>query len=383
MRMLVAHRFRTRGRPAEGGRAAAPARPLAVLAAGVAALGLAACGRGGDEAVKGPVRPVRTTTIAAPATTPAATFAGRIEAKDSVSLAFRIGGRLSERLVGLGAEVKEGQVLARLEPENELNDLRSARAALSAAEGVLRQAEGRYERQAHLHARGVTSQADFEAAEQARKAAASQVEAAAAKVRIAEDVVGFTVLTADAPGVVTAVGAEPGEVVSPGRMVLRLARREGRDAVFDVPAAALDDLALADRVTVQAVGDDGIKAVGRVREVSPEADPVTRLFRIRVGLVDAPRAMALGSAVQGSFAARHADGISLPATALVPGGTEAAVWVVDAATGKVALRPVKVERSDPAVALVSAGLGVGDVVVTAGAGSLKAGQTVRLAGGTP
>lgn len=383
MSKVAVHRFLMRGPSAGEGEAAATIRPAALLAVACVALAVAACNRDGDEAQKGPVRPVRTTTVAAPGQAQAASFAGLIEAKDSVSLAFRIGGRLSERLVGVGAEVKDGQVLARLEPENELNDLRSARAALAAAEGLLRQAHGQYERQSHLHARGVTSLADFETAEQARKAAASQVEAAAAKVRIAEDVVSFTVLSADAPGLVTAVGAEPGEVVSPGRMILRLARREGRDAVFDVPAGTLDDFALADRVTVQAVGDANVKAVGRVREVSPEADPVTRLFRIRVGLVDAPRAMALGSAVQGSFAARHSDAVSVPAAALAPGGSEPAVWVVDPASGKVALRPVTIQRSDPAVVIVSAGLSPGDVVVTAGAGSLKAGQTVRLSGGAP
>jgi RND family efflux transporter MFP subunit len=349
----------------------------------VLTLALSACGRGEEEAAPAPVRPVRTTTVAAAQAAPALTFSGRIEAKDSVDLSFRIGGRLQERLVGVGAAVKEGDVLARLEPETELNELRSARAALAAAEGLLRQADGRYERQSHLYQRGVTSRAEFEAAEQGRKAAAAQVEAAAAKVRIAEDVVGFTVLKADAPGVVTAVGAEPGEVVAPGRLVVRLARRDGRDAVFDVPAKALDELALADRVTVQAVWESGLRAAGRVREVSPEADPVTRLFRIRVGLVEPPPALALGSAVQGQFTPRASEGMSLPADALVQGAPQPSVWIVDPATGKLALRTVTLERADPASAIVSAGLRPGEIVVTAGVNGLKAGQQVRLAGGTP
>ncbi len=346
-------------------------------------LGLSACGRGEEEAAPVPVRPVRTTTVVGAQPAQPLTFSGRIEAKDSVDLAFRIGGRLQERLVGVGAAVKEGDVLARLEPETELNELRSARAALSAAQGVLREAEGRFERQSHLYERGVTSRAEFEAAEQGRKAAASQVEAAAAKVRIAEDVVGFTVLKADAPGVVTAIGAEPGEIVAAGRMVVRLARRDGRDAVFDVSSQALDQLAPADRVTVQAVWESGLRAAGRVREVSPEADPVTRLFRIRVGLIDPPPALALGSAVQGQFTPRAGDGVSLPAAALVQNAPQPSVWIVDPATGKLALRSVTVERVDPASAIVSAGLKPGEVVVTAGANGLKAGQQVRLAGGTP
>jgi RND family efflux transporter MFP subunit len=308
------------------------------------------------------------------------TFPGRIEAADTASLGFRISGRVSARLVSVGAEVKEGQLLASLDPETELNELRSARAALAAAEGVLRQAEGRQERQSHLHARGVTSTADLEAAEQGLKAARAQVEAAAAQARVAEDVVGFTELRADAAGVVTAVGAEPGEVVQAGRMVVRLARRDGRDAVFDVPSEALDAFGPDERVSVQASSDPALRASGRVREVAPEADPVTRLFRVRVGLADPPEGLKLGLSVQGSFAPGAPGGLVIPATALVRGGPEPSVWIVDTLKETVSLRPVQVERDDPATVVVAKGLAPGDVVVTAGVNGFQPGQKVRLSG---
>ncbi len=361
-----------------------PRIPLAFgILATLAVAGLTA-GCGGDEDVShGPVRPVRTVTVAATEAAPALTFAGRIEAADTVSLGFRISGRVSERPAAVGATVKDGQVLARLDPETELNELRSARAALAAAEGVLRQAEGRHERQSHLHQRGVTSTADLEAAEQGLKAARAQVEAAAAQVRIAEDVVGFTELRADAAGVVTAIGAEPGEVVQAGRMIVRLARQGGRDAVFDVPADALDSFGPDERVSVEAPSDPALRASGRVREVAPQADPVTRLFRIRVGLTDPPEGLKLGMSVQGSFAPAAAQGLSLPASAIVRSGPEPAVWVVDTLKETVSLRPVKVDRDDPATVIVAQGLMPGEVVVTAGVNGFSPGQKVRLAGVEP
>lgn len=366
-----------------GGRAGlrAALRP-AMLAAAVAA-GLVACDQKAPEPVAAPVRPVRTVTVAAAPAVPQASFSGQIEARDQASLGFRIGGRVAERFVGVGATVKEGQPLARLDPETELNELRSARATLAAAEGVLRQAEAAYERQSHLRARGITSQADYEAAEQTLKAARSQTEAATAGVRIAEDVVGFTVLKADAPGVVTAVGAEPGEVVAAGRMVVQIARRDGRDAVFDVPAAAVAAIGVDDRVTVTLPGAPAVSAAGRVREVTPEADPVTRLFRVRVGLADPPEAMRLGVSVQGTPVPAEAEGFPIPTSALVRANGQPAVFVVDPATRSLAVRPVELAAEDPARVVVRRGLAAGDIVVTAGAAFLKAGQKVRLAGIEP
>jgi len=356
-------------------------RRMAALSA--VAVMLAACSPQAEAPEAPPVRPVRTLTVALERPDPAATFPGRIEAQEQASLGFRIGGRVTERLVGVGATVKAGEILARLDPENELNDLRSARAALAAAEGVLRQAEGRFDRQQHLYARNVTSRAEFEDAGQGRKTARAQVEAAAAKVRIAEDVVGFTTLKADAPGVVTAIGAEPGEVVSAGRMIVTLARRGGRDAVFDVPADSLSYLGVDARVTVTAATDQAAKAEGRVREVAPEADAVTRLFRVRVGLIEPPPGLALGSAIQGTFAKTAKAGVAVPAAAIVRSAKETSVWLVDPATRKLALRPVQLVGEDPAYAVIGSGLAEGDVVVTAGAASLKAGQLVRLAGVEP
>jgi RND family efflux transporter MFP subunit len=357
--------------------------PRAVLlasAALLAALVLAACDSEPQSSPPAVVRPVRTITVEAPRAATPTSFIGRIESQEQAALAFRIGGRIAERLVGVGEEVREGQILARLDPENELNALRSARAALSAAQGLMRRMDNQYERQKHLLERGVTSQADFEVAEQARTAARSQVDAAEANLAIAKEVVGFTTLNADAAGVVTATGAEPGEVVVAGRMIVQLARRAGRDAVFELPESALRTTRPDDRIVVTLNGDPSVTASGRVREIAPEADPVTRTFQVRVGLNDPPSALRLGTAVTGRSLDESEAAVAIPASALLTRDKAAAVWVVDPATSTVSLRPLEILRADPATALVGAGLSPGDVVVTAGVNRLSEGQAVRLLG---
>lgn len=353
-----------------------------VAAAAVVALGVASCNREEKEAPP-PVRYVRTVTVEAPRQAPDLAFTGHIEAQDQASLAFRIGGRLAERLVGVGASVKEGEIVARLDPENELNDLRSAQAALTAAQGDLRKAENQFQRQSHLLDRHITTQADFEAAQQALTAARAQVDATQARVRSAEDVVGFTTLTADAPGIVTRVGAEPSEVVTAGRMIVQLARREGRDAVFEIPADLVRQLTPGMRVRVALTGEAGAEATGRVREIAPQADPVTRTFRIRVGLTDPTPAFRLGAAVSGSIRASASGAITIPATALTQRDQATGAWVVDPKNLTVSLRKLDVASADPAAARIAKGLDIGDIVVTAGAGLLHEGQRVRLIGAEP
>lgn len=355
------------------GRRAALALLAAVLVAG--------CTPVGEEEAAPPIRPVRTITVSAAPSTPGLSFTGRIEAADHVTLAFRTGGRMIERNVEVGSVVEPGDIVARLEEQNERNAVRSAEAALVAAEAAQVRADNAFGRHQELLSRGVTAQAYFEGVKQARIAADAAVEAARSRLVIARDRLGFTALEADGPGVVTAVGAEPGEVVASGRMIARLARDGGRDGVFDVPAAMLDVFGPDVEVRVSLPGDPAVTATGRVREVSPGADPVTRTFRVRVGLADPPDAMRLGTSVSGTVVAAAGDGFAIPVAAVWGEGADSAVWVVDPADETVAARSVEIARRDPASALVTGGLSEGDIVVTAGVGVLQEGQRVRLSGG--
>lgn len=355
---------------------------LMALMALMALVVLSGCSPEADTAAPQP-RPVRTVTIEQRAAGASVTLTGRIEAEDEVALAFRISGRVLENDRKLGDRIEAGQVVARLESQNERNALRAAQANLVASQGQLTQARNHFERQDTLLKQGWTTRANHDQAKQALQTAESQVDAAEAQMKTAYDLVSFTELKADAPGVVTAVGPSAGEVVQAGQMILRVARRDGRDAVFDVPAQVIRTAPSEPRITVNLTDDPKVSAIGRVREIAPQADPVTRTFAVKVGLTDPPPAMRLGATVTGRMEGYSVPVIEIPATALTKANSQPAVWIVDPSNRTVSIRNVDVLRYDPARVAVSGGLTTGDVIVTAGVQALHPGQKVRLLGLEP
>jgi membrane fusion protein, multidrug efflux system len=245
---------------------------------------------------------------------------------------------------------------------------------------VLTQARLTFGRQQKLLADGWTTRARFDEAEQALATAQAQVDSAQAHLRIAQDQLSYTDLVADAPGAVTAVGAEPGEVVRAGQMVVQLARQGGRDAVFDVPEELIRTGPRDPLVEIALTDDPQVRATGRVREVAPQADSATRTFQVKVGIIDPPEAMRLGSTVTGSIKLSAPPGVEVPASALTEANGRPAVWVVDPQSETVSLRNVDVLRYDPANVIVSQGLEKGEIVVTAGVQTLRPGQKVRFLG---
>ncbi|MCC0058685.1 MAG: efflux RND transporter periplasmic adaptor subunit [Hyphomicrobiaceae bacterium] len=336
-----------------------------------------------EEAVETAPRPVRTVTVDESRAGQTVELAGTVESQVEVDLAFRIGGRMTERLVRVGDTLEAGQVVARLDPSDEENGVRAAEASLASAEAVLSEARLDYDRQRHLFERQVVARVALERAEQVRKTAEAAVGTASAQLGIARRRLDDTELLADAPGVVVAVGPDAGEVVQPGQMIAELARDDGKDAVFNV-AAALKDQGPADpEILVRLSQNPSVTANGRVREVSPRADTLTGTFRIRVGLIDPPPAMRLGSTVVGRATFGDTAGIELPASALTQSDGEPAVWVVDPEKKTVSLRQIGVERFSPSAVTVADGLEIGDIVVTAGVQALRPDQEVRLLGGAP
>jgi RND family efflux transporter MFP subunit len=311
------------------------------------------------------------------------TFTGHIAAEDEVNIAFRISGRLLENDTKIGDRVEAGTLLARLESQNELNTLRQAQAGLAAAQGQLTQARGHYERQEKLLEQGWTTRANFEAATQARQTAQSQVEAAEAQLAAAHDLVGFTEIRADAPGKITATGPSAGEVVQAGQMIARIARQDGRDAVFDIPVQLARSASTDREVTVSLADNPKVTAHGRIRQIAAQADPVTRTFEVKVGLTDPPPEMRLGATVNGRVETSSGPVIDIPATALTRMNGQPAVWILDPSTNVVSVRNVDVMRFDQAQVIISQGLDAGEIVVTAGTQALHPGQKVRVLGSQP
>lgn len=359
-----------------------PATTTRLLRQGVTLTGLLAlfaCGPA-EPPPPEPPRPVRAITALLEPGGETVTLTGQVEAAEEVGLAFRIGGRMIERRVNIGDQVRAGQIIARLEDSTPRDNLRAARAATAAARAALVQARNHYDRQNQLLRSGFTTRANYDDAVRRLQAAQSQVDASLAQESIAETTLAYTDLAADSNGVVTARGAEPGEVVAAGQRIVTLAREGGRDAVFDVPARLMEQSEPDPLVTVSLSSNPSVRTTGRVREISPQADPVTRTFRVRVGLIDPPEAMRLGSTVNGGIQIGGVSGIEVPASALTRGSQGPAVWVVNGQDSTVALRPVEVARYDAARSIIAGGLQEGEVVVTAGVQTLRPGQKVRVLG---
>jgi len=336
-----------------------------------------------EEPEPEPIRPVRVTTVESREGGETVSLTGQVEAREEVSLSFRVGGRMIERSVNVGDRVRAGQLVARLESDTPRNALRSARAELTAVRARLVEAQNNFERHRSLLDRGFITRAMFDQAEQAYRTARAQEDSVQAQVNIAETQLGYANLISDSSGTVTARRAEPGEVVGPGQPIIQLARQGGRDAVFDVPARVIQTAPANAEVVVVLSSDPKVRTTGRVREVAPQADPVTRTFKVRIGLNDPPAAMRLGSTVTGSVRLGAGQGIEIPASALTASDQRPAVWVLDPASNTVSLRNIEVLRYDLARVAVAEGLQPGDIVVTAGVQTLRPGQQVRLLGTQP
>jgi RND family efflux transporter MFP subunit len=338
---------------------------------------LASACRAPEEPPPPEIRPVRVLKIEQRAAADTSALTGTVEARTEVNQSFRIDGRLVERYVDVGDLVRPGQLIARLDPQNEESALQGAQAQLSAARAQQVEARNNFNRMRDLVVENAVSRANYEQAESLMKSADAAVTAAQSQVTLAQNRLGYTRLTATVAGVVAARGAEPGEVVGPGRMIVQVAKDGNREAVFDVPAQAKDQALKSPDVIVALTIDPKVTARGRIREVSPRADPITGTFRIRVELLDAPQAMRLGSTVTARVRREGASGYVVPASALVRADRQPAVWLFDAKTQTVAPRQVKVEEFEPGRVVVSSGLEQGDMIVTAGVQALHEGQKVR------
>jgi membrane fusion protein, multidrug efflux system len=339
-------------------------------------LPLAACSK--EQPKKVEIRPVRVTSVQHAPGGETISLTGQIQAKDQANLAFRIGGRLLERNVTVGDPVTPGQIVARIEPQDYQNALRSSEADLASAQAVLANAQTTESRQSELLSKGFTTRVQYDQAEQQRKTAQAQVESAQAKLQNAKDNLAYTELKSDVAGSVTAKGAEPGEVVAAGRMVLQVARQGGRDAVFNVPSQLIRRSPKNPEVTVALSDDPAVVATGRVREVAPQADAATGTYVVKVALDDPPDAMRLGATIVGQVRIQSEPVIQLPGTALTQSEGKPAVWIVDPQKKTVSLHPVTVGNYDTSSIIVADGLKDGDLIVTAGVQALRPGQEVRL-----
>jgi len=337
----------------------------------------------GPSAKAPETRPVRTVTVDPKPIEDDRQSVGEVRARYESDLGFRVSGKLIARLVDVGVSVKKGAVLARLDEQEYRNKLKSAEADIVSAEAVLVEAQAAEGRLRQLVASGTTTRANYDTAVKNLRSAEAKLDSAKAARDLAKDQLSYTELVADFDGIVTATGAEPGQVVSAGQMIVRLARPTDKDGVFNIAESAFQTRpAPADKpieVIVSLLANPGISTEGVVREIAPVADPATRTFQVKVTLKSPPEQMRFGASIVGRLKASTAPVVVLPAAALFDRLGKPAVWVVDTAAGTVALKDVTVARYETDRVVLSGGLAKGEVVVTAGVNRLREGQKVRLA----
>lgn len=348
-----------------------------IHAAATVLLSLAVAGCDGNPAAPVVVRPVLSVVVA-PTSSENMAIVGTVQPQIKTDFSFRTMGRMIARPVNVGDMLEKGQVLAAIEPAALELAVRSAAAELSNSQARLASASGTQDRQQKLLETDATPKASVETAEQARAAAQSAVVRAQANLTKAREQLGYAQLIANYGGVVTAVSAEIGQVVSPGQPVVTVARPDIREAVIDVADSVADTLRIGMPFVVRLQLEPSISAKGKVREIAPQADPVTRSRRVRIALEDPPEAFRLGTTITTSIADQSARSIKLPASAILKKNATTHVWVVDPSTSTVKLRQVELGASDDGEPSVLGGLEPGARVVTAGVHNLAEGQKVRI-----
>lgn len=323
------------------------------------------------------IRPVLSTVIE-PQDASQQGFVGSIEPQVSASLAFRLLGRVIARDVDVGDMVQKGATIASLDPAALQLQVQAAKADVSSAEAQFANASASEERQRALLESKNTPQAVYDAALQARDSAQANVEQARAALAKAEEQLGYTQLFSDFDGVVTATGAEIGQVVSPGQTVVTVARSDVREAVVDIPDQLASQMKAGEAFTVVLQSAPTITAQGQVREIAPQADSATRSRRVRLSLIDPPAAFRLGSTVTVTRTVAATPQIILPASALLEEGGKTSVWIVDPASATVSQKQVTVSAAGPGYFVIASGIEAGARVVTAGVHSLQPGQKVKL-----
>jgi len=325
------------------------------------------------------IRPVRAIRLAADNVDVVAEFSGDVRARVESRLGFRVGGKIVARRVDVGTVVKRGQVLMQLDPQDLQLAQAQANAGLKAAESNRDLARAEMRRYQELREKNFVSQAVLDGKETTFKAAQASYEQALAAFRNQSNQAGYTTLVADADGVVTGVDAEVGQVVTAGTPVVRVAQAGEKEIVIGIPEGKVDTLRRISDVRVRTWARPDESFPGKIRELSPVADPATRTYTAKISIPNAPEGVKLGMTAYVAFAAKTPDAmIRLPLTALLQQKSATSVWLVE--NGAVKPVPVQIAGMAGNDMLVAGGVSPGQTVVTAGVNLLKPGQKVKILG---
>ena len=354
-------------------------RRAALLLAAAAGATLAACSKPPEKVDL--ARPARVMTVHKTNGADMMVFAGEVRPRYEIDLSFRIGGKLLERKADMGATVSKGQPLARLDPQDARLSAAAAEAQVAAADADLALAKAELDRSQQLLDQKFISQAAYDNKVSAFSVALAKRESARAQSAVSGNQAVYTTLVADSPGVITAVLAEAGQVVAAGQPVMKIARTEEREVVISVAEGQASALAPGAPAQISLWAHPGKVYAGRVREVAPTADTLTRTYAVRVSVINADESLRWGMTANVGIAgmksgALPAGAIVVPLTALNEQGQATQVWVVGPGNA-VQPRPVQVAQYLESGAVVAQGLEGGEMIVVAGVHKLNPGEVVK------
>ncbi|WP_371867771.1 efflux RND transporter periplasmic adaptor subunit [Duganella levis] len=325
------------------------------------------------------MRPVRAMLLASSDIDVNAEFSGEVRARVESRLGFRVGGKIVNRKVDVGTLVKKGQVLMQLDPQDLQLSQAQALANLRAAETNRDLAKADLKRYQELVSKSFVSQSVLDGKDSTFKAAQANVDASQAAYRGQSNQAAYAALLSDVDGVVTEVDAEIGQVVAAGTPVVRVAKSGEKEIVIGLPEDKVDVLRRIPDVQVRLWADPKNTVPGKIREISPVADPSTRTYTVKVSIPDSLAEAKLGMTAVVQFASKTpTPQIKVPLTALFYEKSATSVWLVE--QGAVKLVPVTIGGVAGNDIVLASGVKPGQTVVTAGVNLLKPGQKVTILG---
>lgn len=340
----------------------------------LAATMLAACGS--EQAAQERPRPamVAHPELAQPALR---VFAGDVRARYEPELSFRVGGKISKRLVSIGDRVSKGDVLAELDASDLALQTSSARAAYAAAKADLALAQAELDRHAEMLERRLVSQSAFDARANAVAAAKAQAERAQAALDVALNQQGYAVLTAPGNGVIAQRLAEAGQVVAAGQPVFVLALDGEPDVAIGLPEQDIAQFAVGQPVMVELWSRQGERLPGTIRELSASADPQARTYAAKITFSAGDVSAELGQSARVYMGSGANGELAVPLSAIGGEAGEPFVWVIDPATSRAQRVPVQVQHWGERQAVIEAGLSASDWIVVGGVHLIREGQPLR------
>lgn len=323
-------------------------------------------------------RPVLFTEVAGTQQQVHGRFAGIIEPRYEAQLGFRVAGRIATRQVEVGDRVRQGELLATLEPSDQQHQLRARQAELNKANAAWQQLTDEQQRYQQLIERGVGAQARLDQMNSDLQTQSALLTQARNALQQANDHVSYTRLLAEFDGVVTHWQGEVGQVVAAGHPVISLARPESREAVVDLPLGLVDGLNNSQQIRVISQLNPQVAVTAQVRQLTPQMDTATRTQRVRLTLDSVPDSFRLGSTVSVEISSAVASFRELPGSAVLERDGQAQVWVIDPRSSTLSLRNVTILARQGTLVHVQGALYDGEKVVIAGVNSLKPGQKIRM-----